>query len=190
MPTLANLRYYAIDAAASLFTVQAFASGIAAVVAHSPKFAIRDVVGHAQFVPEDMQQATVELKIDVASLEIMDEVTRTDRREIERIMFDEVLEKSFHPKILFKSSHVAASKSAEHMFRLNIMGDLTLHGVNRGIGLDANVVIGEDTLRAQGSFSLLQSDYGIRVASVGGGSIKLKDELKFSYFLMARRQQS
>jgi hypothetical protein len=73
-----NLRYYTIDAAASLFTVQAFASGIAAVVAHSPKFGIRDVVGHAQFVPESMRQASVELTIGVASLEIMDEVTKTD----------------------------------------------------------------------------------------------------------------
>jgi polyisoprenoid-binding protein YceI len=104
-------------------------------------------------------------------------------------MFDEVLEQSFHPKILYKSSHVAASKTAENMFRLNLTGEPTLHGVNRGIGLDANVVIGEDALRAQGSFSLLQSDYGISAASVAGGSIKLKDELKFSYFILARRQQ-
>jgi hypothetical protein len=33
------------------------------------------------------------MTIGVASLEIMDEVTRTDRHEIERIMFVEVLEK-------------------------------------------------------------------------------------------------
>lgn len=47
---------------------------------------------------------------------------------------------------------------------------------------------GEDAIRAQGSFSLLQSDYGLLTASVAGGSIKLKDELKFSYFILARRQ--
>jgi hypothetical protein len=46
----------------------------------------------------------------------------------------------------------------------------------------------EDTLRAQGSFTLLQSDYGLKIASVAGGGLKLKDELKFSYFILGRRQ--
>jgi hypothetical protein len=36
-----SLLQFALDAQASLFTVQAFAAGIVAVVAHSPKFAIR-----------------------------------------------------------------------------------------------------------------------------------------------------
>jgi hypothetical protein len=49
-------------------------------------------------------------------------------------------------------------------------------------------VAGEDSLRAQGSFSLLQSDYGMKIASVAGGTLKLKDELKFAYFIVCRRQ--
>jgi hypothetical protein len=67
-------------------------------------------------------------------------------------------------------------------------GELSLRGTVRGIGLEASVMAGEDAIRAQGSFSLLQSDYGLLMASVAGGSIKLKDELKFSYFILARRQ--
>ena len=47
-----GLAHFAIDARASLFTVQAFAAGIVAVVAHSPKFAIREMVGEMEFVPE------------------------------------------------------------------------------------------------------------------------------------------
>jgi hypothetical protein len=41
---------------------------------------------------------------------------------------------------------------------------------------------------AHGSFALLQSDYGLKIASVAGGSLTLKDELKFSYFILGRRQ--
>jgi polyisoprenoid-binding protein YceI len=183
-----GLAHFAIDAKAGLFTVQAFASGIVAVVAHSPKFAIRDVVGNMEFVPGSMQKASIQLTINIGSLEIMDEVTSADRREIERIMFDEVLEKTIYPRVDYKSSRVTASKTGENMYRANVAGDLTLHGITRGMGLDAQVVAGEDTIRAQGSFSLMQSDYGLKVASVAGGTLKLKDELKCGYFILGRRQ--
>jgi polyisoprenoid-binding protein YceI len=183
-----GLAHFAIDARASLFTVQAFAAGIVAVVAHSPKFAIREMVGEMDFVPETMEKASLQLTINVGSLEIMDEVSAMDRREIERVMFDEVLQKSVYPRIEYKSSRVSASKTGENVFRVNVNGDLTLHGITRGVGLEAQVVAGEDTLRAQGSFTLMQSDYGLRIASVAGGTLKLKDELRCAYFILGRRQ--
>ena len=183
-----GLAHFAIDARASLFTVQAFAAGIVAVVAHSPKFAIREMVGEMEFVPETMEKASLQLTIIVGSLEIMDEVSAMDRREIERVMFDEVLQKSVYPRIEYKSSRVSASKTGENVFRVNVNGDLTLHGITRGVGLEAQVVAGQDTLRAQGSFTLMQSDYGLRIASVAGGTLKLKDELRCAYFILGRRQ--
>ena len=51
-PAKEGLAHFAIDAKTSLFTVQAFASGWLSVVAHSPKFAVRDFVGEMEFVPE------------------------------------------------------------------------------------------------------------------------------------------
>lgn len=179
---------FAIDAAASLFTVQAFADGIVAVVAHSPKFAMREIIGEVQFDPGGAQDASVQMTMNVASLEIMDEVRLSERREIERVMFDEVLEKAIYPKVEYKSSRVTAVKLTENMYRANVAGALTLHGVTRGVGFDSQVVIGEETLRMQGTFSILQSDFGLKIASVAGGTLKLKDELKFAYFLIGRRQ--
>jgi hypothetical protein len=46
MPTATALRF-ALDAKVSQFTVHAFASGLASVVAHDPKFAIREFSGEA-----------------------------------------------------------------------------------------------------------------------------------------------
>jgi polyisoprenoid-binding protein YceI len=183
-----DLANFAIDARASLFTVQAFAAGMVAVVAHSPKFAIRDMAGDIEFVPGSIEKASVQLTINISSLEIMDEVSSSDRREIERVMFDEVLEQNAYPNIKYKSSLVSASKTAENMYRVNVSGDLALHGITRQVGLDAQVVIGEDTLRAQGSFSLLQPDFGLKIASIAGGTLKVKEELKCAYFIVARRQ--
>jgi hypothetical protein len=47
--------------------VQAFAAGIIAVVADSPKFAIRDIVGGMKFVPDSVEKASVQLTINVGS---------------------------------------------------------------------------------------------------------------------------
>jgi polyisoprenoid-binding protein YceI len=179
---------FTVDAPASLFTVQAFAAGIVSVVAHSPKFAIRDIVGEVKFVHGNLQTASIKLSVNVGSLEIMDEVRASDRREIERVMFDEVLEKKTYPKVEYKSSKVTPSNIGENMYRVNIAGEVLLHGITRGLGLDSQVVVGEDSIRAQGTFTLMQTDFGLKIASVAGGTLKLKDEIKFAYFLIGRRQ--
>ena len=183
-----RLVHFAVDTNASLFTVQAFASGIVAVVAHSPKFAIRNFTGEMDFSPDSMQNASVKLMINVGSLEIMDEVRQTERREIERVMFDEMLEKNRFPQVEFSSTHVNAIKTATSTYKMNVMGDLSLHGITRGMRLESQVMVGEDTLKAHGSFSIRQSDYGLKIASVAGGTLKLKDELKCAYFIVARRR--
>jgi polyisoprenoid-binding protein YceI len=183
-----GVAHFAIDAKTSLFTVQAFAAGLASVVAHSPSFAVRDLVGDMEFVPGSMKDAAVHLMFNLRSLEILDEVSRFDRREIERVMFDEVLETAKYPKVRYESTRVKITDAGESICRADVDGDLTLHGVTRGVSLDAQIVIGEDTLRAQGSFSLAQTDYGLKIASVAGGTLKLREELKCHFFILANRQ--
>jgi len=33
-----------------------------------------------------------------------------------------------------------------------------------------------------------QSEYGITIASIAGGTLKMKDELKVAFFIVARKQ--
>jgi hypothetical protein len=40
-----------------------------------------------------------------------------------------------------------------------------------------------------GELSILQSDYWISPVSVAGGTLKLKDELKFAFDIVARKQE-
>jgi polyisoprenoid-binding protein YceI len=180
---------YLVDAKASLFSVHALASGMVAVVAHSPKFAIRSFQGSATFVPDSSDESSLELTLKLNSLDIMDEVSTSERREIEKVMFQEVLESDRYPIAEFKSTLITSTKSAENMYRMIVFGDLTLHGITRGLKFESTVMIGETTLKAQGSFSILQSDFGLKIASVAGGSLKLKDELKCTYFVIAKRPQ-
>ena len=44
-----------------------------------------------------------------------------------------------------------------------------------------------DTLRAQGEFDVRQTDFGIKPVSVAGGTLKIKDELKCSFDLLAAK---
>lgn len=64
-----DIVHFVFDARKSFVTVQGFAAGIAAVVAHSPKFAIRDFVGEVEFVPGTKRKASVRLTANLASLE-------------------------------------------------------------------------------------------------------------------------
>ena len=62
-----------------------------------------------------------------------------------------------------------------------------MHGVARSLTIPARVSVSGDTLRASGKFSILQSDYTINPVSVVGGAIRVKDELKFSFDIIAKR---
>jgi hypothetical protein len=68
-------------------------------------------------------------------------------------------------------------------------GNLTMHGVTCSQPVTTRVTLLGSMLRASGDFLLDQTDYSIKLVSVAGGALKLKDELKFSFEIVARRQE-
>jgi polyisoprenoid-binding protein YceI len=66
---------------------------------------------------------------------------------------------------------------------------LTLHGVTRPQPLAAKVAVIGDTLRAFGSFTISQTDYDLKLVNIAGGALKVKDELKFSFNILARKKE-
>jgi len=189
MATSAASIRYMIDTRASQFTVQAFASGLIAAVAHSPKIAIRDWTGEVQMASATLGGASIKVRVKAASLEVLDELRDDDRREIHRVMYQEVLETIRYPEILYESSEVKVEKLKDELFSVKVHGRLTLHGVSNDEDFVAQVSFGVDSARAYGTFTLLQSDYDIRVASIAGGTLKLQDELKFSFYVVARKSE-
>lgn len=186
-PSSGSIRYV-IDTRASQFTVQAFASGLIAAVAHSPKIAIREWSGEIKMA-SDMGIGSLRIQVRAASFEVLDELRDTDRREIHRVMNQEVLETARFPEILYESSEIKAEKLREDLYRINIGGRLSLHGISNSHTFVAQAALGVDTARAYGDFTLRQTDYDIRIASIAGGTLKLQDELKFSFYVVARRQE-
>ncbi len=179
---------YRVDPRRSRFIVRTFATGMLSAFGHNPTLAIRDFTGEVQFSPEHPEDASLRLQIKADSLEVTDEVSDKDRREIERQTREDVLEAARYPEIVFESTKVSAEKVMGSQYRARITGKLTLRGITRDCVIDSQVIAGEDTLRANGEFPLRQSDFNIKPVSAVGGTIKLKDELKFSFDIVAYRQ--
>jgi len=179
---------YVIDTRASQFSVQAFASGLVAAIAHSPKITIRDWTGEVEVASGPLGNSSLKVKVKAASLEVLDELKESDRRELHRVMKIEVLETDRFPDIVFESTEVKLERQKEDLYKAVVGGKLSLHGITNDLDFAASVALGVDTARAYGTFMIRQTDYNIRIASIAGGTLKLQDELKFSFYAVARKQ--
>ena len=181
--------HYAIDSKLSRFTVQAFAGGLLSGFGHNPTFAVRDFTGEAKFSADTPSEGSLLMKIRAESLAITTDVNDKDRREIERTMKEEVLETNSYPDILYEGSVVSISEPGPGRYRVNLAGHLLLHGATVHQPLVADLAAGPETLRAYGNFSVSQTAFGIRLVSVAGGAMKVKDELKCVFDIVARKCQ-
>jgi polyisoprenoid-binding protein YceI len=186
-PEAATVRYL-IETKVGSFVVRAFATGLLSVFGHNPTIAIPDFEGEILLNPEAVEQSSLRLAIHAASLNDTDDISEKDRNEINRAMHQEVLESDSYPDIVYECSSLTASKTGEGQYWVALNGELTLHGVTRTQPVSARVSLNADKLRAAGDFSVRQSDYEIRPVSAVGGTIKLKDELKLSFDISARKQ--
>jgi polyisoprenoid-binding protein YceI len=179
--------HYAIDPASSRFTVRAFTAGLLSGFGHNPVIAIRDFSGEVNFASDNLAGSSVGITIQAGSFEVQNDVSEKDLREITHTMNDQVLEVKRFPEIAFESRQVSGMRLGESLYVAKIEGDLFLHGVTRPQTISANVAPSEDKLRAYGEFSIKQADFRIKPVSVAGGALKLKDELKLSFDIIAKK---
>jgi polyisoprenoid-binding protein YceI len=184
-----RLAHFVIDAKASRFTVQAFASGILSAMGHNPKIGIGKFSGEVDFSAEEHEGGGLRLSIDPASFSVQDDISDRDRREMERIMNEQVLEIAKYPEIVYEAEVASITELAESLFSATLNGNLSFHGVTQKQPITARIAVFGEMLRVSGDFTLRQSDYQIKPVVVAGGALKLKDELKFSFEMVARQQQ-
>jgi len=180
---------YVLDSGVSRFTARAFVTGLLASMGHNPTFAIRQVTGEAKFSNEAPEQASVRVVVQAGSLELTDQVSDKDRREIERTTRNEVLETSRFAEIVFEASNPSMSKGGEGHYWANINGKLTIRGITQPQQISAQVSVTGDQLRASGEFTVRQSSFGIKPVSVAGGTLKLKDDVKVTFDFVAKKKE-
>jgi polyisoprenoid-binding protein YceI len=159
------------------------------VFGHSPTIAIPDLQGEIQFASDTPEGSSLRIVIQAASLAVTGDISAEDRQEIERRMHDEVLETDGFPEIIYECPRSSSiQKMGEGLYVVELNGDLALHGVTRRQPVSARVTVKGDVVRSAGEFSLRQSDYEIKPVSAAGGTVKLKDEIKLSFDIFARKQ--
>jgi polyisoprenoid-binding protein YceI len=180
---------YVIDSHGSRFVAQAFATGLLSSFGHSPKFAIREFGGDLSFTLTGLtlEGARLDIRIQAESLELTDDIGEKDRQEIHRKMREEVLETDRFPEIVYECSRVSASGSGDRYW-VALNGQLTLHGVTRPLPVSARVIVNGNSLRATGEFSVRQKEFEIAPVTAAAGAIRIKDDVKCRFDIVARKQ--
>jgi polyisoprenoid-binding protein YceI len=185
---MANVIRYTIDKRASKFTVQAFADGMLSFLGHSPTFAARDYEGLIACDPETGEGTSFTLKVKAASLDLLDDLSSSDRRAITEKMHDQVLESENYPEIVYDcpASNMRVTRTGDGQFDVSLNGNLTLHGVTNSHPIAGKVIASPAMLRTFGEFQIPQTSFNIKLVSVAGGILKVKDDLKCIFDLVAR----
>jgi polyisoprenoid-binding protein YceI len=168
--------------------VRAFASGFLSGFGHNPVVSVRGLAGTAELLEGTLEHATLHAMVKADALSIENDVSDKDRREMQRAMDQDVLEAAKFPEITYECSRVSGNITGEGQFAFTLDGELTLHGVTRSETISGRAFLTGDVLRASGEFLLRQTDYRIKPVSAVGGGLKLKDELKISFDVVARKQ--
>ena len=178
---------YTLEPRLSRFTVKVTAGGPLAKLGHSPVISVGDYTGGIDCVPEKIEESRFSVGIHANSLVVADDISDKDRAEIQATMLSEVLEVEKFPEIAFDSTSIVSDRVLEGLYRVTVTGNLNLHGVVRRLQFTSQVAFVGDTLRASGDFVILQTDYNIKLYAVAVGALKLKDELKFVFDIVARK---
>jgi len=164
-----------IDSQKSAMTVRVFKSGLFSAFGHEHEISVPIENGTLnESVP------SVELAVDARKMRVMDkDVSEKDRTEIQETMLGpKVLDTGQFPQIRFRSTAVESNGSGHWAVR----GDLSLHGQTHPVTLEVRG--GEGHYR--GAAELKQRAFGIEPVSVGGGTVKVKDELRVEFQIVAK----
>jgi polyisoprenoid-binding protein YceI len=124
------------------------------------------------------------LKIPTDSLEVLTPPDTAEIRKVTEAMRTEVLHVDRYPEIVFAADSLSARGG-----KMEIQLAVTIEGTTRKVPVTADVSIGSDSIRATGSFTAKQTDFGIKPFSGGpGGTVKVADRITFCFDLLARRQ--
>lgn len=183
-----NASRYRLDAGQSRFMIDANSSGLLWFLGHNHHIAAREFTGEAEMAPGLTGPASLQMTVKTASLsETGEHFTEMQKEIINGSMRKDVLETAKYPEALFKSTNIILTKKAENQFDARIEGQLTLHGVTRGVVIPARVILDGETLRASGKFEIDRNDYKIKTRSIKWGTIRVDDDMKLSFDIVARR---
>lgn len=101
----------------------------------------------------DITKAQIDLSIDMTS-------TYSDAPDLTKVLIGkDFFEVETYPTSTFQSTSIAASPAGGNLY--DVTGNLTLHGVTKGITFPATIAIDGDTLKTGAEFTIKRFDWDI-----------------------------
>ncbi|MBZ5707542.1 MAG: YceI family protein [Acidobacteriia bacterium] len=164
-----------IATAQSALTVHVFKAGLFSAFGHEHE--ISAPITQGSFTE---QNPSVELTVDARKLRVMDkDVSEKDRADIQQTMLGpKVLDSERFPEIRFRSTAVAPAAEGKWA----VQGNLTIHGETRPVRFEVALQNGH----YRGTTEIKQKDFGITPVTVGGGAVKVKNELRVEFDIVGQ----
>jgi polyisoprenoid-binding protein YceI len=180
-------RAYVIDIAQSQVAVTLTQEGFIARRYATHRIEVKNFSGRIEAPEKDETQIAVEVEAETKSLTNVDpEMSEFERKEFHGILNNTVLESDKHPKIKFVSASISDARKSGETRSFTLNGDLTLRGVTKQVSFPVNVTMTKEQLRATGEAKLKQTDFGITPYSGKLGMIKIGDEVKINFAIVAK----
>ena len=166
----------AIDTQRSTITIHVGKSGLLSAAAHD--HTIDAPISSGAILESGVPH--IEFRVETAKMTVKPDpkIDAKDQATIQTHMEEMTLETKKFPEITFRSSRV--QKLADGQWKVD--GDLSLHGVTKAVGLTV-----KQTGESWTTHTVLkQTDFGITPISIGGGMIKVKNEVEIDFQIFAR----
>jgi len=164
-----------IDVERSTLTVHVFKSGLFSAFADN--HVIRAPLADGRLSEEGT--LSVEIAVRTAQMTVLDPSLSADKRaEVQtRMQGPEVLDSARYPEIRFASTRIEPAGATEW----RVTGDLSLHGVTHSVTFP----VARRDAHYRGVVSIRQREFGIQPISIAGGTVKVKDELRIEFDIVA-----
>jgi len=172
----------AVDPSASTLSVKVWKTGLFSAFAHNHDISAPITSGAVN----EGDNASVKFRVNARGMKVLDpEASTSTRAEVEHNMLSaEVLDTQQYPEIVFESTGIQSDKLGVY----SVSGNLTLHGQTHPVQVTVKqTLVGQNALRKyEGSAKLKQTTFGIQPITIGGGAIKVKDEIDIAFTIVLK----
>jgi polyisoprenoid-binding protein YceI len=158
------------------------------ITIHVGKAGMFSAAGHEHWVEAPIASGVlnessaprVEFKVETARMTVRRDpkVNDKDQAQIQKDMETMTLDTAKYPEIAFRSSRIEKLGEGEW----KVEGTLSLHGATKPVSL----IVKRNGDAYAGHVIIKQTDFGIKPVSVGGGMVKVKNEVDIDFQIFAR----
>ena len=161
------------------FRIHVGTAGLFGAFAHNHLIEAQRITGCASVDPKDVTHSSIKLTFTTADLRVMDpKESEKNRAEVQKTMETEVLRISEFPQVVFESTSIENAGGNQ----LRVRGNLTISGNTRPVVIPLTLShMADGTFQAKARYNFKQSAFGIKPIQLGGGTIKVKDELETEF---------